>query len=119
MSTSNNEQYEKRAKDPFDILIHEKGLRISNMLLDKKLDLIVIILNNGKVLQSHISYYQRLKEATQEQLNQWRLISGGVGVCWENLNEDLSVKGFIRTAVLNSALLDLQDNKPLSNNIVA
>jgi hypothetical protein len=118
MNTSNNELYEKRAQDPFDILIHEKGLRISNMLLDKTLDLIVVILNNGKVLQSHISYYKRLKEASQEQLNQWRLISNGVGVCWDDLDEDLSVKGFIRTAVLNSALLDLQGNGP-RNHIVA
>jgi hypothetical protein len=118
MSTSDNKQYTKRAKDPFDILIHEKGLRICNLLLDKNLDLIVVILNNGKVLQSHISYYKRLSEASQEQLNKWRLISGGVGISWEDLDEDLSVKGFIKTTALNSALIELQGKESL-DNIVA
>ncbi len=115
MNTSNNNIYRKKSKDPFDILIHEKGLRINNLLIDKKLDLIVIVLNNGKVLQSHISFYKRLKSATQEQLNSWRLISGGVGVCWDDLDEDLSIKGFIKTSALNSALLDLQGKEPLEN----
>ena len=47
----------------------------------------------------------------------WRLIGGGIGVSWEELNEDLSVKGFIETAAINEMLEHLQtpsEDKPLS-----
>ncbi len=99
-----------RAKDSIDILIFEKGLRIKNLIIDKDLDLIAIILNTGKILECKISDYPKLKAATNDQLNSWHLISGGIGVSWEELNEDLSVKGFIKTSALNTMLRDLQNN---------
>ncbi|MEM7108865.1 MAG: DUF2442 domain-containing protein [Bacteroidota bacterium] len=37
-----------------------------------------------------------LKKATQSQLNDYRLIGKGVGVHWPQLDEDLSLKGFLR-----------------------
>jgi len=108
MNTSDNKVRNIRAKDPFDILIFEKGLRIKNILIDKDLDLIAVILNNGKILESTISSYPRLKGATIEQLNKWNLINNGVGISWDELDEDLSVKGFIKTAALNEMLDHLQ-----------
>lgn len=106
MITSNNN---KHSKNPFDILIFEKGLRIKTLLIDKSLDLMVLILNNGKIIQSKISYYERLKEATPEQLNNWTLISNGIGIHWEEPDEDLSLKGFIQDAVLKYALNKLEN----------
>ncbi len=108
MSNSQYEIQNIRTKDPFDILIHEKGLRVKNLIIDKELDLIALILNNGKIIKSNISYYPRLKNATQKQLEKWRLISGGVGISWEEFDEDLSVKGFIKSSALNTALINLQ-----------
>ncbi len=97
----------KRAKDPFDILIFEKGIRIKTLMIDKDLDLLAVVLNNGKILESRISYYSKLEKASVKQLNAWRLISGGVGVSWEKLNEDLSIKGFIKSTALNDMLRQL------------
>lgn len=94
----------KRAKDTIDILIFEKGLRIKTLMIDKDLDLLAVVLNNGKILESRISYYSRLEKASVKQLNAWRLISNGVGVSWENLDEDLSIKGFIKITALNDML---------------
>ena len=105
MITSNND---KKSKNPFDILIFEKGLRIKNLIIDKSLDLIVLILNNGKIIQSKISYYQRLKEATQEQLSKWTLISNGIGIHWEEPDEDLSLKGLIQDVAIKNVLNKLQ-----------
>ncbi len=107
MSTLNND---KKAKDPFDILIFEKGLRINKLIIDKKLDLLVFILNNGKLIQSKISYYPRLNAASTDQLNKWHLISQGIGIHWEELDEDLSIKGFIKDAALKNALSKLQSS---------
>ena len=100
-----------KAKNPIDILIFEKGLRIKNIVIDKSLDLLVLILNNGSVIRSKISNYERLADATSEQLNNWRLISNGIGIHWEEIDEDLSVKGFIQDAAINNILNKLQNNE--------
>ena len=63
----------------------------------KELDMMVIFLNTHKLINLKISDYPFLKNATQKQLDNWRLIAGGVGVNWEELDEDLSLKGFINS----------------------
>ena len=95
----------KKAKDPFDALIFEKGLRMKFIDIHKEVDLMLVVLNNGKVLKLRLSDYPKLKKANKTQLNSWKLISGGIGVSWEVINEDLSVKGFIKDAALNTMLL--------------
>ena len=102
---------DKKSTDPIDKLIFEKGLRISYLMIDKKLDLLAAVLNNGKVLQFRISDYPRLKKATAKQLGKWKLISKGVGVEWEELDEDLSIKGMIKTTAINGALRNLMSDK--------
>lgn len=77
-------------------MILKEGLRIVDVLPYKELDLLAIVLNNGDVLQARISNYERLKKAREAQLKQWRLIGGGIGIHWEALDEDLSLRGFIR-----------------------
>ncbi len=108
MNTSNDNIKNIRAKDPIDQLIFEKGLRIKNVIIDKEIDLIAFILNNGKILESKISDYPRLASADEIRLNKWELISNGIGVSWKELDEDLSVKGFIKTVALNEMLEHLQ-----------
>ncbi len=108
MSTLKNKKTDIRAKDPIDILIFEKGLRIKKVIIDKELDLIGIILNNGKILESKISHYPKLKNAPEQELENWQLISKGIGITWKNLDEDLSVKGFIHTVAINEMLEHLQ-----------
>ncbi len=81
---------------------------LKNAIIDKELDLIGVILNNGKILESKLSHYPRLKEATEQQLQKWQLIGNGVGISWKELDEDLSVKGFIHQAAINEMLEHLQ-----------
>jgi len=101
----------KRATDPFDGLILEQGLRAKQVLLsDKKLDSLVVLLNNGMILKVALSTYPRLKKATQLQLNQWELIADGIGIRWNALDEDLSIKGLIKESALNEVLHQLQNN---------
>ena len=113
MKTS-NKIINKKSNDPIDRLIFEKGLRVKHLLIDSDLDLIIILLNNGAIIKSKISDYPRLKKATKPQLNNWRLISKGISVEWEDIEEDLSVKGFIKNAMLNATLNTLEGKKALA-----
>ena len=42
----------------------------------------------GRKLGIPDDWYWRLAEARPEQLNNWRLIGGGQGISWEDLEED-------------------------------
>ena len=107
MNTSDKKS-NKRSNDSFDRLIFEDKLRIKNLVIDKELDMLLVIFNNGKLLKIRISDYPKLKKASVKQLQDWKLISGGVGIRWKAIDEDLSMKGFIKTAALNDALRNLQ-----------
>ncbi len=107
MSSSNKIQ-NRKSKDPFDVLIFEKGLRIKSLWIDKELDMLVVILNNGFLIKETLSTYPTLKSATIKNLNNWKLISNGIGVTWKTLNEDLSLKGFIKNGALHETLTLLE-----------
>ena len=82
--------------DALEQLIIRDGLRIKAVHLHKDLDLMLIVLNNGKILRRAISSSKLLKKATEKQLNDYRLIGKGVGIHWPELDEDLSLKGFLQ-----------------------
>jgi hypothetical protein len=104
MSTSNNKVVNKRAKDPVDRAIFEKGLRIVQVLPVKKQDSLIVFLNNGTPINVRLSQYHRLKRATQPQLDAWKLISNGMGIEWSDIDEDLSLKGLIQQLILQNTL---------------
>ena len=58
--------------------------------------MMLILLNTKAVLHQKLSDYRTLKTASKEQLEQFELIAGGTGVHWQLLDEDLSLKGFLR-----------------------
>lgn len=101
----------KRSSDPFDRLIFEKGLRAKQVIADKKLNTLVVLLNNAMVIKVYLSNFSRLKKASQKQLNNWKLINGGIGIRWDELDEDLSIKGLIKDSAIISVLQQLQGKK--------
>jgi hypothetical protein len=82
--------------DPIEKLIFQDGLRIKALHLHKDIDLMLIVLNNGKVLKRKISASELLKLASTEQLNDFRMVGNGAGIHWQQLDEDLSLKGFLQ-----------------------
>ena len=98
----------KPATDPVDQLIFEDGLRVRHVFVDRKLNLMVLILSNAAIIPSKISDFPKLSKATDRQLNKWSLISEDVGIEWPDLDEDLSLKGFIKSAFMNDALRTLK-----------
>lgn len=86
--------------DPIDSMIFENGLRIQKLFFDKDMDLMLVVLNNKKVLQEPISKFKRLQGATKGQLEDYHI--SRTGVHWEELDEDLSLRGFLKSAMLSS-----------------
>ncbi len=90
--------------DAIEAMILQEGLRITDVHPYKELDLLAVVLNSGNVLQARISDFARLKKASATQLKKWRLIGGGIGIHWEALDEDLSLRGFVRDAAQQEVL---------------
>jgi hypothetical protein len=110
MSTSVNDF------DSLESLIFEEGLRIQAIDIHKELDLMLIILNTKAILRQSISKYPLLKNASQAQLSSYKLISNGAGIHWHELDEDLSLKGFLKDEIKRAVY---NGDSPLSDKIVA
>jgi hypothetical protein len=100
-----------KSTDIVDKLIFEKNLRINTLFIVVELDLMIIVLNNKKVMNLQISQYSKLKNATLEQLNNWTIIGGGVAIEWSDLDEDLSLKGFIQKYAFQKTLQTIQQKE--------
>jgi hypothetical protein len=97
--------------DAIEAMILREGLRIVDVHPYKALDLLAVVLNSGDILQARISDFDRLKKATEGQLKKWRLIGGGIGINWDALDEDLSLRGFIRDSAQQDALRRLSTRR--------
>ncbi|MDD4193352.1 MAG: DUF2442 domain-containing protein [Mangrovibacterium sp.] len=86
--------------DPIDKMIFEGGLRIQKLFFDKELDLMLIVLNSKKVIKESISKFKLLKDASDAELEEYEI--SRTGVHWPSLDEDLSLRGFLKTAMLSS-----------------
>jgi hypothetical protein len=53
------------------------------------------LLEDGREIIVPIAWYPRLSRATSQELNNLRIIGRGSGIHWEDLDEDLSIRGFI------------------------
>jgi hypothetical protein len=58
-------------------------------------DALVASFANGSKISVDLNRYPRLRQATPAQRKKWRLIGKGIGVHWENLDEDLSVENLL------------------------
>jgi len=94
MSTSENKIINKPATDPLDLLIFEGGLRIKTVWFDRELDLIVVLLNNKKIIKRPLSDFKTFSKANQKQLQNYE--NDGIGIHWPELDEDLSLRGFLK-----------------------
>jgi len=58
-------------------------------------DMLYILLQDGREIGVPILWFPRLRKASLEQLNDWRLIGNGVGIHWESIDEDISVSALL------------------------
>jgi hypothetical protein len=58
-------------------------------------DMLHLRLLDGREIAVPLEWFPRLRDASESQRNNWRLIGRGTGVHWEDLDEDLSVPALL------------------------
>lgn len=87
--------------DAIEKIIFDEGLRIETIDFHPELDLMLIVLNSKAILQQKISAYKPFNNATKQALENYTLISNGLGIHWKEFDEDLSLKGFLQEELLS------------------
>ena len=55
-----------------------------------------VTLADGREISVPLEWYPRLLDATPKDRNNWQLIGGGLGIHWEDLDEDVTVESLLR-----------------------
>jgi hypothetical protein len=58
-------------------------------------DELIVTIEDGRKISVPLAWFPSLLHATAEQRNDWRWVGGGDGIHWPQLDEDLSVTGFM------------------------
>ncbi len=59
--------------------------------------LLRVELRDGREIAVPLDWFPTLRDASPAQRGAWRLIGGGVGINWAELDEDVSVAGLLAT----------------------
>lgn len=57
---------------------------------------LIVDLMDGRTISAPLAWYPRLLHATPEARAHWEVSSGGYGIHWPDLDEDLSTEGLLR-----------------------
>ncbi len=74
-------------------ILHSKTASATGVYFDDKL--IHVRLSDGREISAPLEWFPRLHNATNQQRQQWELIGRGVGIHWEEIDEDISVAGLL------------------------
>jgi len=58
-------------------------------------DAFVVHLEDGRSLTVPLEWFPRLRDATPEQRENWKLAGSGIGIHWPDIDEDVSVAGLL------------------------
>lgn len=67
-------------------------------------DMIYIYLSSGDVLTIPYDYTPKIKQASKESLLNYYLIGGGIGIHFNDIDEDISLKGIIEYKLTHELL---------------
>ncbi|MBW7959694.1 MAG: DUF2442 domain-containing protein [Candidatus Promineofilum sp.] len=59
-------------------------------------DALVVGLSDGREISVPLEWFPRLRQAMPEQRENWRLIARGIGIHWEDIDEDIAVSTLLR-----------------------
>lgn len=59
---------------------------------------LIVDLMDGRTISVPLAWYPRLLNASAEQRRHWEKCSGGYGIHWPDVDEDLSTEGLLRGA---------------------
>jgi hypothetical protein len=58
-------------------------------------DMLYVLLLDGREIGVPLMWFPKLRKANKKQLKNWRFIGKGIGIHWEELDEDLSVSALL------------------------
>ncbi len=61
-------------------------------------DELSVALMDGRNISVPLTWYPRLARATAAQRSRWEIASGGYGIHWPDIDEDLRTEGLLRGA---------------------
>ncbi len=61
-------------------------------------DVLIVSLSDGREVSAPLEWFPRLRDATPKQRKNWRLIAKGIGIHWEDVDEDIAVSTLLRTS---------------------
>ncbi len=59
-------------------------------------DLLEVCLSDGREIRVPLEWFPKLRDASPEERQHWRLIGKGIGIHWPDIDEDLSLEGLLR-----------------------
>lgn len=60
-------------------------------------DALRVVLADGREVAVPLAWFPRLRDATAAQRQHWRLIGGGIGIHWPDVDEDISIESLLAT----------------------
>ena len=75
------------------ILIAKKEPLATKVKFDD--DRMYVFLEDGREIGVSLDWFPKLKNATLQQRENWRLIGNGVGIHWESIDEDISIRALL------------------------
>jgi hypothetical protein len=54
------------------------------------------VLADGREISAPLEWFPRLRDASESDRNNWRIIGNGIGVHWPTLDEDIAVDTLMR-----------------------
>ncbi len=57
---------------------------------------LTVVLDDGRTVSVPLAWFPRLLNATPQQRNEWEPIGGGIGIHWEEIDEDISVASLLQ-----------------------
>ncbi len=61
-------------------------------------DALIVALSDGREISVPLEWFPRLRDATPKQRKNWRLIAKGIGIHWEDVDEDIAVSTLLSTS---------------------
>ncbi len=75
-------------------LIDIENIRAIDVRIDK--DMFYVVLSDDREIGVPYAWYWRLAQANLKQRKNWSFISGGYGIHWEDIDEDISIAGILK-----------------------
>ena len=58
-------------------------------------DALTVVLDDGRTVSVPLMWFPLLVSATDKQRKEWEFIGGGIGIHWEEIDEDISVASLL------------------------